>query len=60
MLRGLLVSATVVVGVMSKQWVKEDGWISTCTAAGCPGRQYACLEYVVNGTRFYCYRNYSG
>lgn len=58
MLRALVVSSLAFAGILAKEWKKEDGWIATCTAAGCPGRLAACLTYEVGGKMYYCYRSY--
>jgi hypothetical protein len=58
MLHLLLTSLLFSLGTMATAWKQEDGWIPTCTAAGCPGMRSLCLTYVAGGKRYYCYRNH--
>lgn len=53
----LIIALVVTVATAQLAWKKEDGWIASCTAAGCPGMRSPCLSYVANGTTYYCYRN---
>jgi hypothetical protein len=60
MLHILLTSLNLVFGTMATAWKQEDGWIASCTAAGCPGMRSLCLSYTAGGKTFYCYRNHDG
>lgn len=56
--RGTLIVGLIVTGAAAQlAWKQEDGWIASCTAAGCSGMRSPCLTYVANGKTFYCYRN---
>ena len=56
-MHAILTSALVIASFILEQQHRESGWISSCDAAACPGRQVQCLTYTFGGKTFYCYRN---
>jgi hypothetical protein len=60
MLHIVLTSLTFVLASMTTAWKTEDGWIASCSAAGCPGLRVMCLSYAAGGKTYYCYRNHDG
>lgn len=50
-----LLAGLLGLGSLATAWRTEDGWIGTCTAAGCSGRYSICLSYTARGVTYYCY-----